>query len=146
MIALLWDGAVEAVVEELKELEDGSERLQPIREARRYLEKRTEMLRYKDFRKGGYPIGSGIVESANKLVVEVRLKGAGKHWAAKNVNPMLSLRCAHASRRWERRWPTIEAQMRRRHSRRPLPKPVPQAAPEAEPSTTAAARKRDGPS
>ena len=96
------------------------------------------MLRYKDFRKGGYPIGSGIVESANKLVVEVRLKGAGKHWAAKNVNPMLSLRCAHASRRWERRWPTIEAQMRRPHSRRPLPKPVQQAAPEPKPSTAAA--------
>ena len=27
------------------------------------------------------PIGSGTVESANTLVVEARLKGAGMHWA-----------------------------------------------------------------
>ena len=27
----------------------------------------------------GYPVGSGIVESANKVVVEARLKGRGRH-------------------------------------------------------------------
>ena len=38
-----------------------------------YLEKRLEQVRYTDFLALGYPIGSGAVESANKLVVEVRL-------------------------------------------------------------------------
>jgi hypothetical protein len=32
-----------------------------------------------------------MVESANKLVVEDRLKGAGMHWADANVNPLLAL-------------------------------------------------------
>lgn len=33
----------------------------------------------------GYPVGSGCVESANKLVGETRLKGAGMHWARATV-------------------------------------------------------------
>jgi hypothetical protein len=37
--------------------------------------------------RGGYPIGSGPVESANKLVVEARLKRAGIRWARPRVNP-----------------------------------------------------------
>jgi hypothetical protein len=35
------------------------------------------MIRYANFRTQGYPIGSGSVESANKLVVQSRMKGAG---------------------------------------------------------------------
>ncbi len=35
-----------------------------------------EQMRYAAFRARGLPIGSGVVESANKLVVEARLKGA----------------------------------------------------------------------
>ncbi len=46
-----------------------------------YLEKRREHIDYARFQALGYPIGSGSVESANKLVVEARLKGAGMHWA-----------------------------------------------------------------
>jgi len=128
-LGLLWAGKVEAVVAELMRLEDDSERLRPVREARHYLEKRVEMLRYAAFRDGGYPIGSGIVESANKLVVEARLKGAGKHWAKTNVNPMLSLRCASASGRWQQRWTLVERALRRDHRQRPLCPPAPTPAP-----------------
>jgi hypothetical protein len=46
-----------------------------------YLEKRRAHLDYARFQALGYPIGSGSVESANKLVVEARLKGSGMHWA-----------------------------------------------------------------
>ena len=41
---------------------------------------------------------------AVQLTVEARLKGAGKHWAPANVNPMLALRCAETSKRWKGRW------------------------------------------
>jgi hypothetical protein len=40
-------------------------------------EKRAAQIQYAVFAAQGYPRGSGSVESANKLVVEVRLKGAG---------------------------------------------------------------------
>ena len=58
-------------------------------ETLQYLEKRREQIDYAQFRAAGYPIGSGSVESANKLVVEARLKGPGMHWARGNANPML---------------------------------------------------------
>ena len=57
-----------------------------------YLEKRRDQIRYVEFQAEGYPIGSGAVESANKLVVEARLKGSGMHWARAHVDPMLALR------------------------------------------------------
>ena len=42
-----------------------------------YLPKRRAQIAYATFQAAGYPIGSGAVESANKLVVEARLKGSG---------------------------------------------------------------------
>jgi len=55
-----------------------------------YLETREAQLQYPDFIAEGWPIGSGMVESANKLVVEDRLKGAGMHWTDANVNRLLA--------------------------------------------------------
>lgn len=77
-----------------------------------YLEKRQEQMRYPEFIAQGWPIGSGIVESANKLVVEARLKGAGMHWQPANVNPMLALRNIVCSNRWDEAWPQIENHLR----------------------------------
>jgi hypothetical protein len=78
-----------------------------------YLEKREPQMQYPDFLSAGWPIGSGIVESANKLVVEDRLKGAGMHWADRHVNPMLALRNAVCNDRWVEVWTLIEGQQRR---------------------------------
>lgn len=74
-----------------------------------YLEKRAAMLQYPLFRAAGWPIASATVESANKLVVERRLKGPGMHWAARHVNPMLALRNASCSGRWDQAWQEIVA-------------------------------------
>ena len=122
---LLWAGKPEDVVSELARLQDDSERLKAVRDARHYLEKRLDMLRYSAFRGGGYPIGSGIVESANKLLVEARLKGAGKHWAPANVNSVLALRCSIANKRWPSQWPAVHARLRPTHRRRPSLAPLP---------------------
>src|SRR5213080_123181 len=51
-------------------------------------------MQYPTFQAQGWPIGSGMVESANKVVVEARLKGAGMHWSRASVNPRLALRNA----------------------------------------------------
>jgi len=45
-----------------------------------------------------------MVESANKLVVEARLKGAGMHWGRQHVNPMLVLGNAVCNQRWPETW------------------------------------------
>jgi len=77
-----------------------------------YLETRVAQLQYPQFVADGWPIGSGIVESANKLVVEDRLKGAGMHWADANVNPLLALRNTVCNDRWEESWAVIEREQR----------------------------------
>jgi hypothetical protein len=80
--------------------------------ALRYLTDRLDQIQYKTFLAAGYPIGSGAVESANKLVVEARLKGAGMHWAPDHVNPMVALRTVACSDRWAAVWPRLTAQVR----------------------------------
>jgi len=75
-----------------------------IQEKLTYLQKREAHMQYPTYREAGWPIGSGSVESANKLVVEARLKGAGMRWGRQNVNPMLVLRNAVCNRRWHETW------------------------------------------
>jgi hypothetical protein len=77
-----------------------------------YFKKREPQIQYPRFQADGWPIGSGIVESGNKLVVEVRLKGSGMHWAEQHINSMLALRNIVCSRRWKEDWPKIENRLR----------------------------------
>ena len=48
-----------------------------IQEKLTYVQKREAHMQYPTYQEADWPIGSGSVESANKLVVEARLKGAG---------------------------------------------------------------------
>jgi hypothetical protein len=49
---------------------------------------------YQKLRRGGYPLGSGGIESSNKFMCHVRLKRSGAWWYEVNSNQMLALRCA----------------------------------------------------
>jgi hypothetical protein len=80
-----------------------------------YLKRRVSQMQYPAFQQAGWPIGSGPMESANKLVVEARLKGAGMHWTRQHVNPMLALRNVLCNDRWDEAWKQI--QQRRKHER-----------------------------
>ncbi len=81
-----------------------------VQEKLAYLQKREAHMQYPSYQQAGWPIGSGSVESANKLVVEARLKGAGMRWERQNVNPMLVLRNAVCNRRWNETWASSLAQ------------------------------------
>ena len=118
-----------------------------------YLGKRRGQISYAQFLDKGYPIGSGAVESANKLVVEARLKGSGMHWARVNVNPMVALRGISCNDRWGEGWPALWRQLHRQRVERrrvrhltqecattlamvPLPKPAPNHASPPKPEST----------
>jgi len=88
------------VLSELRSLTQNHSEYPKLSKAFAYLEKREAQMQYPLYLEQGWPIGSGAVESANKLVVEARLKGAGMHWAPAHVNPMLALRNAMCSDRW----------------------------------------------
>jgi len=49
---------------------------------------------YQKLRRGGYPLGSGGIESSNKFICHVRLKRSGAWWNEVNSTQMLALRCA----------------------------------------------------
>lgn len=109
-----------------------------------YLTRRLAQMTYADFQAQGWPIASGIVESANKLVVEARLKGAGMHWAIANVDPMLALRCAICNDTWPTVWSQIVRHLRQR-ARRSQPRPVLDPEPTPAPPSEAAVRSASSP-
>ena len=98
------------VLSELRTLVRDHPRLPELGESLAYLEKREAHMQYPMCLAQGWPMGSGAVESGNKVVVEARLKGAGMHWARDNVNPMLALRNALCSGRWAEACSQILAQ------------------------------------
>ena len=59
-----------------------------------YLQNNREKIHYHGDRIGGYPIGSGGIESANKFICHTRMKRSGAWWVKKTGNEMLRIRCA----------------------------------------------------
>lgn len=109
------------LLSEFQKLQRKHPTVQPISGNLAYLKKREQQMQYPTFQAQGWPIGSGIVESGNKLVVEARLKGSGMHWAEQHVNPMLAIRNILCSDRWKEEWPKIEAGIRKQRSKRDEP-------------------------
>jgi len=80
----------------------GLRRMQPkdneakeeIRKLIGYLNNNREKIHYKSDRKGGYSIGSGGIESANKFISYTRMKRSGTWWVKETGNEMLRIRCA----------------------------------------------------
>jgi len=98
----------------------------------RYLQKRLPMIDYPHFRRRQIPIGSGIVESGHKVVMQRRMKQAGMRWAEANLNPMLALRLALCNQTWKTSWQEIEARVRQEKypsSTQPKQSPVPASGP-----------------
>lgn len=108
----------ETLLSELKLLEQQHPNAEIISKNLAYLEKRAEHMQYPLYRQKELPIGSGAMESGNKVVVESRLKGAGMHWAIPHVNPMLALRNMLCSDRWDEAWQQLAAVLRQQETQR----------------------------
>ena len=65
-----------------------------IRKLMGYLQNNRERIHYRGDRIGGYPIGSGGIESANKFICHTRMKRSGAWWVKETGNEMLGIRCA----------------------------------------------------
>jgi hypothetical protein len=66
-----------------------------------YFERHKGRMHYDQYEKAKLPIGSGIVESAVRRVINGRLKAPGTFWKIENVEKMLALRCALMAGRWD---------------------------------------------
>jgi hypothetical protein len=71
-----------------------------VRDAVVYLFHNRRRMNYAAYRRFGFPIGSGTIESACKTVVQARMKLAGMRWSRKGATAMLSLRTLSLSDRW----------------------------------------------
>lgn len=63
-----------------------------------YLTKHAHRMRYKSFQDAGYHIGSGVMESSCRWVVQQRMKGSGMRWSSAGAESILQLRTAWCSR------------------------------------------------
>jgi hypothetical protein len=70
-----------------------SEAKEEIRKLIGYLDHNRDRIHYQGDRIGGYPIGSGGIESANKFICHSRLKRSGAWWVKETGNEMLRIRC-----------------------------------------------------
>ena len=65
-----------------------------------YLTNNRDRIDYPQYRKKGYFVGSGAIESANKLIVQRRLKQPGMRWSVEGAQAVLSLRAKVESNLW----------------------------------------------
>ena len=75
-----------------------------------YFETNAHRMRYAHYRKLGMFVGSGTVEAGCKAVLGARLKQSGMHWTARGATGIASLRCLHASGRWNQICPPPNSQ------------------------------------
>lgn len=70
-------------------------RRRSLRELRHYYQNNGERMDYPRYVALGLPIGSGIVESAHRHVIQRRMKNAGQHWSEERGRRMVRLRAAY---------------------------------------------------
>ena len=98
-------GDVEGVINAIKRLKPSTESGKEICEREsNYFEKNKERMRYDEFRRQGFFVGSGVLEAGCRTVIGQRLKQSGMHWTVKGANNIIALRCCLFSNRWEDFW------------------------------------------
>jgi hypothetical protein len=66
-----------------------------------YLERHRAHIDYASYKELGLPLGSGMVESACKWLIQQRFKGVGMRWSEDGFNHLLHLRLAWVNGRFE---------------------------------------------
>lgn len=105
--ARLKRGALKKVIATLAEhLEPPGtpEELAPVTNAHRYLTNRTDCLDYARALRLELPIGSGMIESGHRHVLQARLKKAGAAWLLINADRIANLRVLRANGQWLNLW------------------------------------------
>jgi hypothetical protein len=111
MTRLSFKKGVSYVIGGLKRLNPRKPEVQEkVRKAINYFQEHKGRTNYKGSRIGGYHIGSGGIESANKFICHTRLKRSGAWWLKINCNNMLKLRCSIWNRTYEKAFKNYTAE------------------------------------
>ena len=94
-------GKVQAVIRRLERLQPRSEEARKcLAELIDYYRDNACRMRYDEYLRLGYGIGSGAVESAHKQVVHARMRQAGMRWSEAGARRLLALRLLLLNQRW----------------------------------------------
>ena len=74
-----------------------------------YFETNCNRLGYAKALKSNLPIGSGVIESAGRHIVQLRLKKSGMRWSLPGAQNILNLRTRHRSGQFEQYWENFAA-------------------------------------
>lgn len=100
---LLDAGDIETLTARMKERlpkEPGKDKVNAIH----YFEENKDAMRYAEFKKQGFFLGSGVIEAGCKTVIGKRLKDSGMFWSVQGANKIIALSCCTESRRFENFW------------------------------------------
>lgn len=97
---LLRPGGAQRVIDRLRKLARGRRGTKVNKEIR-YLEGHLDHMRYAELRAEKVPIGSGVVESAVRRVLNLRFKAASICWKPGHLGPLLYLRAILKAGRWD---------------------------------------------
>jgi len=61
-------------------------------------------MKYDEYLKAGYPIGTGVVESSCGHTVKKRMEGSGRRWSISGAESTLLLRSVYTSGDWNNYW------------------------------------------
>ena len=84
-----------------------------IEAAIKYFENHKKWMKYDQYLKAGYPIGTGVVESTCGQVKQ-RMEGCGRRWSVNGAESVLLLRSIYTSGDWDSYW---QSHMRLEHER-----------------------------
>lgn len=107
----LKKGQANKVINELKEHREEQscpEEDSPVRRAWRYLSNRSEHLAYHRAIEKNLPLGSGMIESGNKHVLQARMKIPGAAWNIDNAENFARARALRANHQWEPYWDELK--------------------------------------
>lgn len=98
-------GEVRAVITNLRLLatrrQVRGEKLKTIAATCHYFEHNANRMRYDEYLRKGYPIGSGAVEGACRHLVKDRLERTGMRWVREGAQAMLNLRSLWINEEWD---------------------------------------------
>ncbi len=105
------EAGAESVVLELQSLAVGR-RSKAVKEALKTLADHLEHMKYLEYESAGLPLGSGVVESAVRRVINQRFKSASLAWRVEQLEALLYLRALVKAGHWEQ---AVRAWLREEH-------------------------------
>ncbi len=99
----LWKGDLETVIDVCAEhiQSDWPAKEDPAQQAVTCYTNNQHRMNYKHYRRQGYQIGSGTIESAVKQIASQRLKVSGARWNLNSARSVAKARAAYLSDQWD---------------------------------------------